>query len=248
MASINLIRADPTMANWRSSARYLKLYFRYLSRGRYRDAHHLALIAQSEYFDSGWYLERNLDVAKSGVDPAIHYFDHGAAEKRNPSELFDTNYYIANNVGASSNAVNPLLHFLRQGRPFERQPWQHPERAAQKAAVRHAKKLRPVSRYNADSRSRVSQARYVVYTAVTGRLRRPEATGLRFTALRLHSLQRSSPAGGRLESPATELPSSGPCAMLKVRQAAPPFIFSRIHAQHLDRRQHRHPRGYRCLS
>lgn len=155
------------MGDWRSSARYLKLYFRYLSRGRYRDAHQLALIAHSEYFDSDWYRERNLDVARSGCDPAIHYFDFGAREKRNPSELFDTNYYIANNAEALSDGLNPLLHFLRHGRRFGRPTWQRTGRSPQKAAARHAKKPRPISRYNADSRSRDPQARYVVYTAVT---------------------------------------------------------------------------------
>ena len=31
-------------------------------------------------FDSRWYLERNPDVADSGVNPLAHYLEQGAAE------------------------------------------------------------------------------------------------------------------------------------------------------------------------
>lgn len=152
-----------------SAARFLKLYFYYLWRGRYRDAHHLARIIESGYFDRDWYLERNHDVADAGSDPAIHYLDFGAAEMRNPSELFDTRYYVANNSDALPDGFNPLLHFLGQHRPLRPATWRRPELRPQKPVVsKPVKKPKPVSRYSADARGRSSLPRYVVYTAVVG--------------------------------------------------------------------------------
>jgi hypothetical protein len=48
------------------------------------------LITQSGLFDSKWYLARYPDVREAGVDPAVHYLRHGAAEGRQPSPHFGT--------------------------------------------------------------------------------------------------------------------------------------------------------------
>jgi O-antigen biosynthesis protein len=80
------------------------------------DAHRLALISCSEYFDATYYLRDNLDVSDAGVDAAIHYLDFGAAEGRNPSLRFNTKYYSAQNPAALKKGENPLIHFLRHGR------------------------------------------------------------------------------------------------------------------------------------
>lgn len=152
-----------------SAARWLGLYCFYLWRRRYRDAHHLARIAGSEYFDSTWYLQRNRDVARSGHDPVMHYFDFGAREKRNPSELFDTSYYVANNAGALADGVNPLLHFIRHERRIARRAWQRPKLLPPSSVDAKIKpRARPVSRYESDSHGRNHARRYVVYTAVIG--------------------------------------------------------------------------------
>jgi hypothetical protein len=37
--------------------------------------------------DADWYLSRNDDVAKAGIDPAEHYILYGIAEGREPSDL-----------------------------------------------------------------------------------------------------------------------------------------------------------------
>jgi GT2 family glycosyltransferase len=155
---------------WSSPARYFTSYCYYLLRGRYRDAHLLARIRGSAFFDSGWYLERNGDVADAGYDPAMHYFDFGAAEKRDPSEMFDTRYYVESNADAQSGRLNPLLHFLRQNPDPSLQSWRRRRKLRPQEAVgpKHARKPRPASRYKADSRSSTPRARYVVYTAVIG--------------------------------------------------------------------------------
>ena len=36
-------------------------------------------------FDAGWYLANYLDVAESGMDPAIHFIRYGMAEGRAPN-------------------------------------------------------------------------------------------------------------------------------------------------------------------
>lgn len=152
-----------------SIARYLKHYVLYLRRGRFRDAHHLARIMQSEYLDPAYYLEHNRDVAAAGYDPAMHYLDYGAGENRNPSELFDTNYYVANNVDVTADGLNPLLHFLRHGRRIGRQPRLRVTLQMSKSAGRkRGTHARPVSQYDADSRISTSLDRYVVYTVVVG--------------------------------------------------------------------------------
>ncbi len=41
-------------------------------------------ISKSGLFDTAFYLERNPDVAEAGVNPLVHYIEHGAAEGRSP--------------------------------------------------------------------------------------------------------------------------------------------------------------------
>ena len=49
----------------------------------------LRQIRRSALFDADWYLDRNPDVARSGVDPLRHFVQRGGAEGRQPSVLFD---------------------------------------------------------------------------------------------------------------------------------------------------------------
>lgn len=73
-------------------------------------------IRRSGLFDPDWYLARNPDVAKSGVDPAGHYLDHGASEGRAPGPAFDARRYLVSNPDVAATGANPLLHYLRHGR------------------------------------------------------------------------------------------------------------------------------------
>ncbi len=102
----------------------LKLLLERVSRyrqGRRRRAD-IALIEGSALFDRTFYLERNPDVAASGVSPAAHYLAHGLAENRNPSAEFDNRGYLARYPDVAKGGMNPLLHYLRFGAREGRQP------------------------------------------------------------------------------------------------------------------------------
>jgi len=49
----------------------------------------IRLITSSGLFDRDWYLDQYPDVHKSGMDAALHYLHHGAAEGRNPGPWFE---------------------------------------------------------------------------------------------------------------------------------------------------------------
>jgi O-antigen biosynthesis protein len=73
-------------------------------------------IRRSSLFDRAWYLEKNGDVAASGIDPAEHYVRSGAAEGREPGPWFSGKDYLENNKDVAAAEVNPLLHYLEFGR------------------------------------------------------------------------------------------------------------------------------------
>src|SRR5262249_12278634 len=52
-----------------------------------------AVILKSGLFDSEYYLRRNPDVARTGVEPVMHYVQRGAAELRSPGPFFSTRWY-----------------------------------------------------------------------------------------------------------------------------------------------------------
>ncbi len=58
-------------------------------------------------FDTGYYLERNPDIAAAGVNPLAHYLEYGGAERRNPSAQFDTAAYLARYPEAGAGGRNP---------------------------------------------------------------------------------------------------------------------------------------------
>lgn len=43
----------------------------------------------SPQFDTAWYLEKNDDVRKKGINPLVHYIKSGRKEKRLPNPSFD---------------------------------------------------------------------------------------------------------------------------------------------------------------
>lgn len=74
------------------------------------------LLEASGLFDSVWYLEKNKDVARAGMNPIEHYVLYGAAELRNPSSSFNTAHYLQRFPELSEKKINPLLHYLIQAR------------------------------------------------------------------------------------------------------------------------------------
>jgi hypothetical protein len=76
----------------------------------------LRLLASSELFDPAWYLAVNPDVAAAGMDPALHYLRHGAAERRSPGPRFDAGWYLRTYTDVAEAGANPLLHYLQHGK------------------------------------------------------------------------------------------------------------------------------------
>ncbi len=74
-----------------------------------------ALIRQSQYFDSAWYLAQYPDVLASGMDPIEHYLRFGALEERDPGPTFSTMRYIGFNPDVAASSINPLVHYLMYG-------------------------------------------------------------------------------------------------------------------------------------
>ena len=75
----------------------------------------LRLIQASKLFDLAWYLDKNPDVAHTGVDPAAHYLRHGGFEGRDPSSKFCSNWYLETYADVKEAGLNPLVHYLRFG-------------------------------------------------------------------------------------------------------------------------------------
>ncbi len=84
-------------------------------RRTYRMIRDLWLIRKSGYFDREWYLARNPDVAKSGMDPARHYLMHGGFEGRDPGPKFSSQWYLDKYPDVRAAGINPLVHYLRFG-------------------------------------------------------------------------------------------------------------------------------------
>ena len=85
----------------------------------------MRLKIQSE-FDIDYYLGRNEDVASSGMDPIVHYLEHGAAEFRDPCAWFSTRYYLQTHSDVDQSGINPFFHFVTVGREQGRS-WCSPE-------------------------------------------------------------------------------------------------------------------------
>jgi GT2 family glycosyltransferase len=163
--------AEWTHGKLEGMVKYLKLYLHYCLRGRWRDAHKLALVAQSEYFDADYYLEINADVLAAKFDPVIHFLDFGGREKRNPSELFNTAHYLSKNADAVKAGINPLIHYLRTRRSADPLHIRRVSTRNRLPIADRARHHRLASRYIPDSPVKATLPlpdRYVVYTTVIG--------------------------------------------------------------------------------
>ena len=78
--------------------------------------HSAALLADSELFDTAWYLRINDDVAEAGADPIRHYLTDGAVEGRDPGPHFSTRAYLERYPAVQEAGLNPLVHYLEHGR------------------------------------------------------------------------------------------------------------------------------------
>jgi ubiquinone/menaquinone biosynthesis C-methylase UbiE len=73
------------------------------------------LIKESGIFDTQFYSYYYPDVAKSNLDPILHYLTHGANEGRIPSPLFHTRFYLEKYGEVTESGLNPLVHYIKLG-------------------------------------------------------------------------------------------------------------------------------------
>lgn len=74
----------------------------------------------SPYFDAIYYLEKNNDVAKAGLDPIRHFVDYGWNEGRNPCGWFHTAYYTSKYP--LPPRTNPFFYFITEGKAKGQKP------------------------------------------------------------------------------------------------------------------------------
>ncbi len=78
------------------------------------------IIAESPLFDAEWYAANHVDVAKSGLTPALHYLRTGAAKGWAPSPGFDGADYLDCHKDVARTGMNPLLHYILYGKAENR--------------------------------------------------------------------------------------------------------------------------------
>ena len=111
------IRAMQTSTSWKVT-RPLRL-IRQIPL-RMRERRNARRIAESDLFDTQWYLQTYPDVSSSGLSPALHFLRYGAQEGRSPSPRFDTRWYLQTYTDVRTNGSNPLLHYLAFGQAENR--------------------------------------------------------------------------------------------------------------------------------
>jgi glycosyltransferase involved in cell wall biosynthesis len=82
---------------------------------RLREWRMVRLVYASGNFDHDYYINRYEDVAISGLEPALHYIQIGAAEGRDPSSRFVTEVYRARHPDLPLSQ-NPLIDAIRNRR------------------------------------------------------------------------------------------------------------------------------------
>jgi glycosyltransferase involved in cell wall biosynthesis len=73
-------------------------------------------VRASGVFDANWYLANYADVRAGGIDPALHYLRHGAAEGRDPGPDFDAVWYGREHPDLATSGLTAVEHFERHGR------------------------------------------------------------------------------------------------------------------------------------
>jgi glycosyltransferase involved in cell wall biosynthesis len=86
------------------------------SRGRPRHAWEFFVLRRSGKFDPEFYLSSNPNVAEAGMNPLMHYLEHGHHERRDPTPKFSTSAYLDAHPDLLESGVNPLYHSVRADR------------------------------------------------------------------------------------------------------------------------------------
>jgi FkbM family methyltransferase len=96
-----------------SGIRSLKRLLRPNARRGYLE---LSAIFGSDLFDPDYYLTTYPDVKAASIDPAIHYFNVGDAEGRDPGPAFSTRRYKDMNPDVTAQRITALGHYEMFGR------------------------------------------------------------------------------------------------------------------------------------
>jgi hypothetical protein len=80
-----------------------------------REWQQVQLLRESKFFRPAWSLRENLDVAQSGVEPALHFLRDGYREGRDPGPKFSLRRYMDKHPLLEGSRVNPLIHALENG-------------------------------------------------------------------------------------------------------------------------------------
>lgn len=73
-------------------------------------------------FSIPFYLGMNPDVAAAGVDPIVHFLQHGWTEGRDPSPYFSVSNYLEMNEDVRKVGINPFYHYIVSGENEGRLP------------------------------------------------------------------------------------------------------------------------------
>lgn len=73
-------------------------------------------IMETGFFDKEFYLNAYPHIAKSNMDPLVHYMFFGYKEGKFPSLYFDVAKYIEQCPEVENNGLNPLVHYVLYGK------------------------------------------------------------------------------------------------------------------------------------
>lgn len=75
------------------------------------------LLHSSEEFRAAWYLRQNLNVARQGMEPALHFLRYGVVEGRDPGPDFDVRDYLEEHPEVRASGENPVIHAMAARAP-----------------------------------------------------------------------------------------------------------------------------------
>src|ERR1035437_7306519 len=90
--------------NYRSAARVAKL-----------SLSDLEAVLLSSVFDRHFCVNAYPDIARAGVNPLLHYLEHGRFEQRKASKTFDPTLYLEANPDVANSGIEPFLHYVLIG-------------------------------------------------------------------------------------------------------------------------------------
>lgn len=73
-------------------------------------------IMETGFFDKKFYLNAYPHIAKSNMDPLVHYMFFGYKEGKFPSLYFDVAKYLEQCPEVEDNGLNPLVHYVLYGK------------------------------------------------------------------------------------------------------------------------------------